>query len=249
VRKPKYPGSGEVLRIPVDGCGAYDSVVNYFALLAYPMPTERAKCIEFSQALKTLRYKLYLKGGGDRAKVPDFYRGYKNEAMAGRVRLGFRRVIVRLEAASMALCIYFDGLGVPYDDPTPNGSVGMVIEAPGTVNKAAEDLLRHTRPDLLQNNETFDSAMVNIKHRVWAASLPVLHLAIALIRAMIHRPGFPNQMEKVFIAMLHDPQWLSQTLDDAERIRFELPSRIPTFRAEQAIRLLPTETRLIPRLG
>jgi hypothetical protein len=227
VGKPKYPGSGQVLRIPAEGLGAYDSVVSYFVLMAYPMPTERAKCIEFSQALKALRHKLYIKGGGDRARVPDFYRQYKNEMIDGRVRQGFRRVIARLEAASMALCIYFSGVRVPYNSPTTSGSVGVDIKAPGTVNKAAEDLLRHTRPDLLrlsqkQANCATDSAITNIKHRMV-------------------RPGFPDQMSEVIIAMLHDTRWLRQTLEDAEDLRLNLPSRIPTFKAEEAIQLLPAE--------
>ena len=102
------------------------------------------------------------------------------------------------------------------------------------LENARRDWKWHNHRDvapLAQNpNITFEPASKNVLHRVWKATMPVLHLAMA----------FPKRQEEPdVIRLIHDPSWLPSTLRYAEEIRSVLPQCIPSFDPATAIRLLP----------
>jgi len=84
---------------------------------------------------------------------------------------------------------------------------------------------------LSQNPDiTIESASKNVLKRVWKATMPVLHLAMA----------FPKKQEHPdILGLIHDPSWLPSTLRYAEGLRRMLPQFIHRYDSEKAIRLLP----------
>jgi hypothetical protein len=110
---------------------------------------------------------------------------------------------------------------------------GVRLEAPNTVNKASLALWK-TRA---RKTDDPYAACCNLKHRIWASSLPVLHLAIVLY-LQVFRIG--NRLDAI-ARLIRDPQWLGAALVTAEGVRVRLPSRVPTFDPDNAVRLLPAE--------
>lgn len=165
----------------------------------------------------------------------------------GTISKGFRRLERRLTAGSMAWaicwnrylaeavpqssdCLYWNRwLGLP-----PQFGVAL-RRGPATVNKAAQALIEsrtESNPDLVP-----EDAAVNIKHRTWAESLPALHLAIALHQE-IESLTLDGSDEDKLLLLLFRTGWLLKALLYAESLRTFLPSRIPTFPSDKAIRLL-----------
>ena len=102
-----------------------------------------------------------------------------------------------------------------------------------------------------------DPALPNAKHRVWAESLPVLHLAmtnpitVKIVGEILnHRLNARSKdIERELLDSHHEPDWLREALEDAENLRPILGDMLGTdpvdplgrgFMPEKAIRLLPT---------
>jgi hypothetical protein len=83
----------------------------------------------------------------------------------------------------------------------------------------------------------------NIKHRIWASSLSVLHLAMPLIWIGGLVAARASQTPtKVLERLLFQCNWVEYAIRLAEQeFKPLLANKIPTFNAEKAIRLLPTK--------
>jgi hypothetical protein len=150
----------------------------------------------------------------------------------GPISKGFRCLARRLSAGSMAWTIVVNKARNDWFSPASeqNGY------GPSTVNSAAQALVlsrMKSTPGLVA-----EDAAVNIKHRIWAESLPVLHLAIALYQR-IETLGLDGSDDDKLLLLLFRTDWLLPTLLYAESLRTFLPSRIPTFHPDKAVRLLP----------
>jgi len=235
--------AAETRYIPTEGISAYYGAIVFLAVLAYPKRFEWSKREKFVRAAKALLLKNYIAQGGNRTMIMPKYRSFKNKRMFESLRGGFRRIPVRLSAASMARCLILDGARVPFADSKPGKPLGLLLRAPNTVNQAAGVLLGDMacKGRILES----DSGSVNVKHRIWASTLPVLHLAVAFFPvavAHIREPLVSSEISwEQQLLWIYKPLWLSRALDFAERIRPQLTAKIPTFKPERAISLLPTD--------
>jgi hypothetical protein len=234
----------------VQGHHAHDGVLSFYAVLAYPSLNEWDKRKQFVMAIKALEYKRDVANGGNRKAVPDAYRRIKNQMIVGQMNRGFRRIGRRLSAGSMAYCISLSGTKIP-NEILPNdilasdGSLGRIGIAPNTVNKAAEMLLvdmafRKKVP--LHLYKKSGASEPNIKHRIWASSLPVLHLAVMLyqnVGVIFNRSN--AELHDALLYLSHNNKWFGPALIHAEKLRLLLPEKVPTFVPAKAVCLLPTE--------
>jgi hypothetical protein len=162
-------------RVPSDGYLAQlFGVPTFYALLAYPSQRELLRREEFRDALRADMLKAAIAVGSKRSQIPERYRRFKNEKICGVIRRGFRRISRRLTAGSMGYCICL-ALCVTRKE-------GETLQVPSTVNKAAGAVCVDKAMKTKKINLKLDLGTegVNIKHRVWAESLSVLHMAIAL---------------------------------------------------------------------
>lgn len=225
----------------------------YLAVVAYPEAGDSRKREKFMEALIAWRIKCcipYMQHVTIRV-LPEYSRVRK---LHGPISKGFRCLERRLTAASMGWSLYWNrhlAKSVPQNPdclyrlelpPRLGGDIRMRLQrGPATVNKAAQALVESrmkTTPGLVP-----EDAAVNIKHRVWAESLPVLHLTIALLQQV---EGFPAEAPTVdkLLLLLFNTDWLVPVLSYAESLRTFLPSLIPTFKPERAVRLLPAGVSL-----
>jgi hypothetical protein len=185
------------------------------------------------------QFKQYVAEGCDRSLVPADFR-VKNEKIQGAINMGFRRLGLRATAGGMAYGMCADGIYVPYDMPSSRGSTGVILEAPNTVNKAALAMANLRAGGSNARYIWADSAVANVKLRVWASSLPVLHLAIVLY-LQVFRIG--NRLDAI-ARLIRDPRWLGAALATAEGVRVRLCKEVRSFNPDRAVRLLPLERAL-----
>jgi len=236
--------AAEVHNVPVwEPWGAWCGVALYYAILAYPHPSDRERRVKFAKALEAWRFK---KCGAKRKAVPLFYRALKSEKVSDTMDMGFRRIALRrLSAAQIGHILCLDGLPVPYENPRPGGPVGVILRTNVKTVGAAVNLYIEYRQERGRHVEQ-DSARANVEHRVWADSLPVLHLAIALWQEL---PKWeeacksPPLLRQVLLWGIWTTRWLRPALTYAEGLRLSpyFHQHIPSFRPEKAVRLVPIE--------
>jgi hypothetical protein len=242
VREPSGPPSGVLL---------------YYAVLAYPRIEESRKRREFVESLAAMRFREFLVNGAKREDIPIHFRRYKREKMLSRNTLGWKRVERRIQAGIMGWCIFLNEKHHSYATPTPDGKVGVVFRGPNTVNDCVRAFVASRQSGADQVHLELESAHANVTHRIWAESLPVLHIAmenpvtIKIVEEQV-KTGLPTgqQIARDIFDSVHDPSWLRQAIEDAENLKSELPERLGTdpndprglgFRSEKAISLIPTE--------
>ena len=237
--------------------GPVGGVLLYYAVLAYPDSSEWHKRRAFVDSMVAMRFREFVVQGAKRSAVPPDFRRFKREKMLCGINLGWKRVQRRIDAAIMGWCICLNGRSYPYDAPTPEGKIGLVLRGPKTVNEMIRTYLanRCGTPDAVNLQE--ESALANISHRVWAESFPVLHIAMAnpitvkIVEDKVNsvRPT-EKQIAKDLFDSIHQPTWLFKALEDAEALKCTLRERLGIdagdsrdfgFKPETAIRLLPTE--------
>jgi hypothetical protein len=237
--------------------GPIGGVLLYYAILAYPNRSDRQKRREFVEALAAMRFKEFAVQGASRKDIPPYYRSFKREKMLSRMNLGWKRVDRRIHAGIMGWCIYLNEKQYCYPTPTPDGKVGIVLRGPNTVNKAVRAFVASRQGGSDPVHLALEPALANVAHRVWAESLPVLHIAmenpitIKIVEAQV-RTGPPSakQIAKDLFDSIHEPCWLREALEDAENLKSVLPEKLGThpddprglgYKSERAISLLPTE--------
>jgi hypothetical protein len=223
-------------------------VIAYYAVLAYPKHGELAKRAAFSNALIAIWMKAFA-GGLGRKSVPTFYTGFKNEKIWGALRLGLKRLARRLSAGEVGWSIVLSGT---WEASGPDGIAEVFVPGSSTIDQAMRGYVGRRRTD-----EETETAVKNATHRVWAESLPVLHLAmknpivVRLTEARLNSEGAsaskPTFTEDL-LNSIDEPQWLRESLEGAEELRPTLGDRLGAdphdplcrgFKPEEALRLLP----------
>ncbi len=224
-------------------------VIAYYAVLAFPKRSESAKRATFSHALTATWMKAFAQRLG-RKNVPTFYTGFKNEKIRTTLRLGLNRLARRLGAGTVGWSLMLSGT---WKASGSDGKVEVAISGPSTLDQAMRSYVGRHRTD--QQTET---AVKNARRRVWAESLPVLHLAmknpivVRMIQARLNG-AVADATKRTFIDedvlnSIYEPQWLQESLEGAEELRLILGDRLGTnpndtlgrgFKLENAVRLLP----------
>lgn len=242
----KSTGTGEVIRVATQShSDATDSVLQLFAVLAYPHISEKVRRGPFAMALRATVYRVPIlnqrKNKHDsaaiRAITPPAYR-QKTRALQGVLNKGFKSVTRRLYAGNMAARFYYENLPIPYKTPSASGTAGLVTLGPKSVREALKDVVRVKQEHGIYREA--DDAAENERKYMWLPSMPVLHLCIVLF-GIIH--GFPEgtSNEARFFDLVKRPEWLEGALLRAERIRLLLCNSVPEFNPDRALRLLPSE--------
>ncbi len=243
----------ETTCIPASGPLAYAGAIQYLAVLAYPSRTEWPKRDKFVKAMKSRLLLGAVKSGYPKKQVKAEYRDEwrrkgglrKFCAAANRAfdRIGTRR----LPAVQMLRWILFHGFQIKLQFDSPEGmrlkNLILKIGYNGlpdmdgkrfSLNKAAE--YYNCADGWLRSAEN----ITNIKHRVWAESLPVLHLAAALegeIKRIMENP--PDLLHRpVLDYLILHPSWVPRVLEQAEMLRLFVTPLLAE-RGYQAIQLLP----------
>ena len=78
---------------------------------------------------------------------------------------------------------------------------------------------------------------------LWAESMPVLHLAMAVhTKFEAFDPNLSGRIRN-YSVVLHTSDWLLDTLKFAEQLRPILHGRISRFDPNKALRLMPSESQ------
>ena len=226
------PHISETTLIPINEPLARAGAIAYLAILAYPSRAEWRHRDNFVKAAKAWLFWRAVKRGYPKnlikAEFVDKWRKKFGRTKAdAAIDRAYNRIASRqLPAAAMFRWIKFHGFqiklqfnsskGVRFKNlPLKLGYKGIPDQEGKrlSVNKAAE------------HYGGIDE-IVNVKHRVWAESLPVLHLAMALeneIRRFKDHP--PDNLKRHPLDyLILDPSWLPKALKQAEMIRlFTMP--------------------------
>ena len=227
----------EVTDIPIDGVPAHLGAIAYLAVLAYPSREDWSKRNKLLDATKAWLIKdYYIPHGGDRTRIKVNYLTARPRDYHSTLAQAIYRIQAwRLPAAMMARWIMLHGVRVgPFVINVHNPKDKRW--APTGVSAAAErmaELLDAQRSEWQHYRSRTDVGWEcpNVLHRVWASTLPVLHLALAF-------PFGKGQKTDPFL-LVHKPFWLGPALLHAELARQSLREQIPTFDPQKAVRLLP----------
>ena len=233
------------------------SVLLYYSVLAYPSREESRKRKAFLEALVAMRFKEFAVQIGSRKGIPPQFGRLKREKMLCRINLGAKRLERRISAGVMGWAICLNEKSYPYEAATADGKIGIVLRGPNTVSEAVRAYVadRQRGPDAVYLED--DSAAANTAHRVWAESLPVLHIAMAnpitvkIVEAQVNTKP-PTRLETAndLFDSLHETQWLRKALEDSEDLKLGLRQRLGIdpddqrdygFKPGEAISLIPTE--------
>jgi hypothetical protein len=249
--------AAEIIRINVqEPSGPLTGVLMYYAVLAYPKREEQPKRRSFLQALAAMRFREFAIQGACRKDIPAAFRRYKREKVLTRTNLGWKRIERRIQAGVMGWCICLNGKHLRYSAPTPDGKLGLILQGPRTVSAVIRAFIenRHAADGV---HLAFGPAFANVSHRIWAESLPVLHLAmsnpvtIRIVEAQINKDLItPTLIALDFFASLHEPAWLYNSLIYGENLKLDLAEQLRTnlddprklgYKPERAIAVLPTD--------
>jgi hypothetical protein len=226
--------------------------LKYYSVLAYPNRTEMAKRDSFFSALVARQLKEFTEIDPKlRKEIPGRFRSIKNEKIDGAMRRGFGRLLRRIRAGTAGWCLVFNGNPMLFDAPMPEGRVGFIFQGPNTVNEVMRVLVGDAPGDPKE-------AVANAAHRIWAESLPVLHLAmrnpvtIKIVEDNVNKEKniVSSEINQQLLNSTYEAGWLAGTLTQAEKLRLALAGLLKTdpndhlgrgFRVENAIRLVPLE--------
>ena len=244
------PTKGEIIAIPTEGRSVLTGAMSYVAILAYPGRQEWPLRAAFFDASRAWYLKRAIKRGYPRKNVLRSYTSVTNKKIDQTLFKGFSRIQKRRVPAAMAAnAIILDGVSFgPFNFPiegVPGGIPvgGMTINSPNNVNRAMRYIMRMIeKRDGISRDEK--SLLDNIYHRVWADTLPVLHLAMPVAERM--NELFKEENE---IRLFSDPSWLPLAIFYAEfYLAGILPKKIPYdpkkdqgFNPNQAVQLFPKE--------
>ena len=232
--------------------------ITYFAILAYPAPTEWSKRDVFVEHMKGLLFKRFWGPPGSpgraarRRQISRKYSGMRWKRIEEVCRAAHFRIEKRYFARQLAwdMFIHHHLRGLQWEWPRlgaframPPGRVSLQFEVTSrrAGESAAKKRLGRWHPEnVTALFEKFATLFPNMdessfRKRIWRPSLPVLHLAMAIPEDRLEKADW-------FISMLRDPSWVAPALLNAERLRVPLPDGVSGFSLKSAIRLLPTES-------
>lgn len=228
-RKPEL---GEQTAIPVGGHLAQMGAAAYLAVLAYPSRSEWGERDKFVKAVKSLLIKRAMRRGYPRKQIQEQYREFRNKQIYQTLNRAFRRLLrLRMPAGMAANWILIDGVRLGPAVLPGKIPLGVItLHAPKSPRRAMQAIQKKIEErDRAQREE--DSSLANLHHRVWASSLPVLHLAMPIAERLNSQD---NPMR-----LIYDPSWVGSALRNAEFLVKYLPCKIPSFNPNKAIRLVP----------
>lgn len=201
----------ETTDLPTKEPAAMLGAIGYLAVLAYPDRSEWNKRDEFVRAAKALLLQISIKRGYPRRKVPPEYRRYRSAKTDGVLGKGFRRIYDRRLIAALI---------AERTLPPFQFSIARLLR--GLV---AGEERRHKSLEI-------KSALDNRYHRIWAESLPVLHLTLVIVDELQKQSENPMRL-------IYNHSWLVRSLKEAEQLVPLLQTHIPSFHPERAICLIP----------
>ena len=245
------PGGAETVYINVQDPRV--GVIVYYAVLAYPDRNDTAKRRAFVEAMAARQIKVLSREIGSRRNIPKFYTSYKNEKIQDTFRHGCIRLARRFGAGTIGWTIRLSGRHLAFDQ---SGTQGLILNGPKTVNSA----IRAYIGDRERRSIDWDEhSVANAMHRVWAESLPVLHLvmtnpiSIELLQEQLNtgKKIAPKSVDRDIFNSIIAPEWLAKSIADAESLRLILGQELGSksgarlgrgFTPEKAVRFLATST-------
>lgn len=236
--------------IQIDLADFHAGAVAYYAVLAYPIRSELQRRQDFFRAMAARQIKEFAQLiPGSRRDIPTYWTRFKNEKIGGTMRRGWTRLVRRIQAGVAGWCVVLNHKPFLFDEPLPTGQVGFILRGPNTVNQVMGALVGNVPGDPKE-------AVANAVHRVWAESLPVLHLAMRnpvttkIVEEHVNggEKSISHQINKALFDSTYEPTWLPDSLAQAEELRLKLPELLGTrpddvlgrgFRAERATRVIP----------
>jgi hypothetical protein len=238
--------AGEVILVPTQGpMGTICGAPLCFATLAYMNQVDERE--KFILAVRSSQRKRLMKPQGIR--LPDTLRGafpkMRERKAQGAWNMGRKRIHHRVTMGSLGWAVFAgDGVRYLYSEPTSDGKIGLELHGVGSLTKGVREILRqkkeggayYVEPDVYPN-----PSAANEMH-LWAESMPVLHLAMAVSTKFEAFDPNLSDDEKLF-CLLHTSDWLLDTLKFAEQLRPILHGRISRFDPNKALRLIPSESQ------
>jgi hypothetical protein len=233
--------AGEVILVPTQGpMGAICGAPLCFATLAYMNQVDDRE--KFILAVRSSQRKGLMKPQGIR--LPDTLRAafpkMRERKAQGAWNMGRKRIHHRVTMGSLGWAVFAgDGVRYLYSEPTADGKIGLELHGVGSLTKGVREILRQKREGGVHVDP--DTSAANEMH-LWAESIPVLHLAMAVYTKFEAFDPNLSGDEKLF-CLLHTADWLFDTLKFAEQLRPILHGRIPRFDPNKALRLIPSESQ------
>jgi hypothetical protein len=210
-------GAAETISVPTKGTSAHLGAMMYLAVLAYPLRKERNQRDRLIEHMKLWLAKVAVKHNSTlRAKMSPkltLTRLRKHEQML-LTDLAFERVTKRLRAGEIAFRQWASGQQV--------GRAVLNIR-----NSSTASVYRELDRNSGEHGEN------DFRKRTWLAAMPVLHLAMVYPR---DKGGFKDTFD-----LVHKPDWLPNTLKLAEAYRLALGEKIPAFKPQNSISLIPSK--------
>lgn len=229
-------------------------VLLYYAVLAYPDARDSLKRRAFVEAMAARQVKELSRQIGSRENIPKFYTSFKNEKIQDAFRRGCTRLARRFSAGTIGWSIRVAAQTLAYDVAAPDGPKFLLLTGAKTLNSAIRAYVENKESRTIDWD---DHSLANAKHRVWAESLPVLHLAmtnpivVKIIQEQLNtgKKIATKRIDTDIFDSIIEPAWLADSLDEAESLRPILGQELGTkpghptqrgFLPERALRLLPT---------
>jgi hypothetical protein len=228
----------------------------YLGILAYPESDEKRD--RFITAYKALVIKEAIRRGYDRKLYRPHFRKLANQQINGTLRRGEARILSRLRAATMARLIFMADFGLPLISQALCVATGKKMDGRLTVNgfdlgpsPSINTIATWLAGEVnaARGIKAGGATREHVKDRIWRASKPVLHLAMAL---QARWKECQERGRAEFWDLFQQPDWVAASLVDAERLRRALcgAEAFPRLAVldEMTIQVLPkTVEKLVPR--
>ncbi len=242
----KSTGTGEIIRVPTqEHSDAADSVLQFFALLAYPHVSERPERDKAAEVLHAAMYKARIwdrrHDRSIRMRLPLADRQMKIRVIQQQLSKWKKRINRRLCAGNQAARFYYKGRFIPFITPQSSACAGIYIDGPRTTRESLKDLVTEAEKKGIYRGR--DDAVENERKQMWLPSMPVLHLCLIMFE-MVHKFDRGTDFEKITFELHAHPEWLHDALLRAEGLRMVLHECVPEnrFDPNKAVRMLPTES-------
>ncbi|PCJ72020.1 MAG: hypothetical protein COA62_05570 [Rhodobiaceae bacterium] len=225
-----------------------ESVLALYAVIAYPERSDIPKRNNLVAAGKAWLTKAYIRNGGDRSKTVPRFRQTPNQQIDGQLNMAFGRIYKRrIRAALIADQIIMREFGFGGDtlesarftlvDPDGRGWRFSPTEQDPTQRATVTSVIRDFSHQLGGAENTS-----NTMHRVWAESLPILHLAMQL-KVEMSKPYPGDGTRHKLLSLLVNPDWISDALWEAERRRIMVCAMMLKIGPQHMVRIMPKEIR------
>jgi hypothetical protein len=218
------PELGEQTAVPVGGdlARAQMGAAMYLAVLAYPAHSEWPKRDQFIEAVKAGLLKEARRRGYPGKQIQKRYREFREKRINQILDRAYRRILRwRMPAGMAANWMLMDG--ARFGPAVLPGNIpvrAIILHAPNSPRRAMQEIRKKVEQRDGAHREE-DSALANLHHRVWANSLPVLHLVMPIAQRL-NSEDDPTKL-------IYDPSWVGGALRYAELLVEYLPHKIPSF--------------------